>query len=87
MPLNLNLNLGPYSPYGPRARRPPKLTILWVACFFFIVFTMWFLQSRRSLDRGRPLDAVVKGGAVRDGLVSEARRRMVKSVRFGAGGS
>ncbi|KAK0626099.1 hypothetical protein B0T14DRAFT_509156 [Immersiella caudata] len=37
-----------YSPYGPRPRHSARLVVLWVACFFFIVFLTWYLNSRHG---------------------------------------
>lgn len=66
MPLpNLNLNLGVYSPYGPRRRRSAKLVVVWILGFFFLVFVMWYLPS---LDRSRARSSGLRGGSVSSGL-------------------
>lgn len=66
MPLpNLNLNLGVYSPYGPRRRRSAKLVVVWILGFFFLVFVMWYLPS---LDRSRARSSGLGSGSVSSGL-------------------
>jgi hypothetical protein len=37
-----------YSPYGPRPRHSSRLVILWVGCFFLIVFLTWYLNTRHK---------------------------------------
>lgn len=103
MPLpNLNLNLGVYSPYGPRRRRSAKLVVVWILGFFFLVFVMWYLPSLdRSLARSSGLrggmegvrledveDLVVEdGGEGKDGKDGVVvGKGKGKSVRFGTSG-
>lgn len=97
MPLpHLNLNLGVYSPYGPRRRRSPKLVVVWIAGFFFLVFVMWYLPSL-DRSRSRSVSSGVREGMrmedvedvvdVKDGVVGGKGKGKVKSVGFGAGGA
>ncbi|KAK3387231.1 hypothetical protein B0H63DRAFT_558792 [Podospora didyma] len=37
-----------FSPYGPRPKRSPKFVFLWVACFLFILFATWYMNSRHG---------------------------------------
>lgn len=76
MPLpHLNLNLGVYSPYGPRRRRSAKLVVVWILGFFFLVFVMWYLPS---LDRSRARSGL-GAGSVSSGLREGVRMEEFES--------
>ncbi|KAK4455549.1 hypothetical protein QBC34DRAFT_374380 [Podospora aff. communis PSN243] len=47
-----------YSPYQ-RSRHSSRLVILWVACFFLIVFLTWYLNSRRGGTAARYTSQIV----------------------------
>ncbi|KAK4228374.1 hypothetical protein QBC38DRAFT_475111 [Podospora fimiseda] len=52
-----------FSPYRPRGPRSPRLTLIWIALFLFILYVVRWL-SLKSGDRGtdKMMDEYLSGG-------------------------
>ncbi|KAK4205616.1 hypothetical protein QBC40DRAFT_248785 [Triangularia verruculosa] len=40
-----------FSPYAPRTPRSPRLVLIWLSCFFFLVWVVWYFSGRSFDDR------------------------------------
>ncbi|KAL2195877.1 hypothetical protein P885DRAFT_70023 [Corynascus similis CBS 632.67] len=37
-----------FSVYAPRRRRSPRIVLIWVSIFVFLVWLMWFITTRHK---------------------------------------
>ncbi|KAK3901439.1 hypothetical protein C8A05DRAFT_34873 [Staphylotrichum tortipilum] len=42
-----------FSPYSPRRRQSPRLVLVWVSTFVFILWMTWYISTRHR-EQARP---------------------------------
>ncbi|KAK4184855.1 hypothetical protein QBC35DRAFT_454821 [Podospora australis] len=51
-----------FSPYRARGPRSPRLTMIWLACFLFILWATWYISSGRMYAAKPYVDEFVHPG-------------------------
>ncbi|KAL2185057.1 hypothetical protein L209DRAFT_690972 [Thermothelomyces heterothallicus CBS 203.75] len=53
---------GYFSPYAPRRRRSPRLVLIWVSVFLFLLWITWYITTRHKEEAAPYVEEFIHPG-------------------------